>query len=675
MKKINIAISTSSLLLLSCTLLAVAIPRSPIVINDKTATTNNANSVIDIGDADNTMQSGATKKVTTEFNSGNTKDQPLFNHMRSMMPFLVGPEEHVYNVTNNTNGGLIVYDNSYNIVRSFNSSVLTPPSGFTNFELIRDVAASSQGSYLYISALFSDPKIKGNVEGAIYKWDYKNNTMIHMADLRDPTPFTPPPGHVDRHNNRYQPDSFNIEVVPGADESKDKILGFYSSFDTSDGGGDTMPVFQYFSINPSIVDVTKITTLNLNLDNFMKFPASSTKITNKKRLLDAKVINLGSNKYQLIMLSRGYSYQDGDYTAVFVSKFNFTLDASTGEIKPDRATATTDKWNNIWIASNYCTDTYNVLISTDTISMQAKDINSVNINFMNAAFSRLNPNIPGTSLIGSYTFDYKASTWSKANAKNFIIEKTNTKNIIEQDVAADGKNSFECYPNNNYITTQGPNFNPKDPKFINLVALTDQLEDGYHLFDTKQTIKGFSWADDAKTKMAIYDSNGMVTQYDTTNQKFSLIHGVEFKDGKEAPKHLSNKMPSQLTDSDLKTLIKPVGLPSKNVEMSKITDDDNGNLTVKIEVKDNNGDVLYKYSKQYTSFATYFKKVTEPIIIGVTVGIVVLLIVIITTSVILYKKKNLQKKSHPSSGRGGRGGRVNVSTRNSTKKSAPKRRR
>ena len=140
--------------------------------------------------------------------------------------------------------------------------------------------------------------------------------------------------------------------------------------------------------------------------------------------------------------------------------------------------------------------------------------------------------------------------------------------------------------------------------------------------------------------MAIYDSNGMVSQYDTINHQYSLIHGIEVQDTNKIPKSLTNKMPSQLNESDLKKLIKPVGLPPDNVKISKIFDDDNGKLTVKIEVKDDSGNILYQYSRDYTCFSTHFERVTVPIIAGATVGGIILLIIIITSGILIYKKKH-----------------------------------
>jgi len=285
--------------------------------------------------------------------------------------------------------------------------------------------------------------------------------------------------------------------------------------------------------------------------------------------------------------------------------------------------------------------------------MEANDIHEININFMNAQ-KWIDAYGKDPALIGSNTLDYKAtshkttstsapanySKWPLKSVTNYKINSDITKNIIEQDVSADGKSSFECYPNTNFIMTQNPNPDSKDAKFVNLVSLKDQIDKGYHLFDNKQTIEGFSWSDNAKTKMAIYDSNGMVSQYDTINHQYSLIHGVEVLDANKISKSLTNKMPSQLNESDLKKLIKPVGLPPDNVKISKIFDDDNGKLTVKIEVKDNSGSVIYQYSQQYTNFSTHYERVTLPIVIGTTVGAIILLIIIVTSGILIYKKKH-----------------------------------
>ncbi len=552
---------------------SIVLPSVLIVNNiSDTTKTPNSNTAINNANPNNTMKNEVVKQVRIKYKT-NIGSYNMFNHMPSMMPFIKNGK--VYSSANNETGGLIVYDDQGAIVNSFSGSEFTPEVG-AHVQLIETVVPSSKGTYLYISTLDSVYSGSGSSitrtdsYSTIYKWDWNNNVLTKITNLKDLT--------------NYTNDSYMMKVIPGTTEDKDQIFGYFSDYRVGDKTHATsirMCENNYFVVS---ADQKTRYAGTLYYDHI-----SGTNLSFYKRPTDLMIVSKGANSYQLLTYFKPYNNHDGSqWHSIVIAKLDFSIDPSN---KLAFASSAPVYYNGGgWQYGLRLTQPDKVIMSTDTIvdAPSTTNFKNFNVNYYNAhgGFGST-----ATVLKGDYSLDYGTlGSYHSAGIHNSI-----NYHILEQDGTPDGNHVYELYKNSRSIATNVPN---------NSINLNHVFDTNYHI-DAHSTIDGFTYTDANKSKLLVFDSAKNVIQYDTTNQTYTLKKGIEFEDASNVPMATKHKLPSEVLDSQLKTMVKQVGLTTNanHVRISKSADDSTGKLTVNIYVAGDDGQV-YNKSETYTGFLT-----------------------------------------------------------------------
>ncbi len=504
--------------------------------------------------SDNTM-----KSEITYHNVNNKGTFDNFNHMPAMLPF--ENNNQIFSVVNNTTGGLIVYDQQGSIINSFGGSKFIANTGFS-FSLIEDVAPSSRGNFLYLSTLFNSTSNHDSY-GAIFKWDWQNNIISLVVNLKSGTNIT---------------DSYNIEVIPGKTENDDLILGLYADYYFK-------TIYMSPTVNYFLIDTVSKTFTNGNFNPHSYGSTRSFYFTP----LEMKVFQDG-NGYQLTIFSRSEDGRDSNrselYTIPFTIDSNHKLVLSKGYVSNPSPFI-------YWNYAYYQNTLFNVNITNNTVSQKITPDSKISLNLLNS-YCYTNTSTPSTDLWGQFTLDYPKLDQNK---KHDYGEKT-SQHIIQQDTVYDGSFSYELHTNSAALTLNGSTVS---------IKLTNDLDTDYQFVNNQQAIQGFSYSDALKTKLLLYDSNGMVSQYDFKNETFKLVHGIaNIKNNSQTLKVLASKKTAGDVDAnDIETLFDIKGLSIEPSKTSFVADDNKGTLTVTVYATDKQGKE-YTSSETLRGFQTYY---------------------------------------------------------------------
>jgi len=228
----------------------------------------------------------------------------------------------------------------------------------------------------------------------------------------------------------------------------------------------------------------------------------------------------------------------------------------------------------------------------------------------------------------------KSSFWDTSVTN---ISANDVLRTLETDISLNGEITYKLLEDSRKIyDSKGDN-----------ISLDVAINKDYLLPFSHSTIIGFGWADQAKSKMLIYDTNNEVLQYDLVTDSMSLINGIAFKN-----KNLGSakyKKPSQLNNDDLKTLFIMPNLYDKGKDKLKISksnvDDSNNSFTLNVNITKQNKNI-YSAKHDFSNFnqtkidnGESQSETTSWIIIGSSIGALVIVIIIITTSVLIIRKK------------------------------------
>ncbi len=244
----------------------------------------------------------------------------------------------------------------------------------------------------------------------------------------------------------------------------------------------------------------------------------------------------------------------------------------------------------------------------------------------------------------------KATGGHNVDLNPTIYKTGKSKIIIQGEINKDGSLQFYLTPNSKTVDNN---------KSMN-ISLANKLDSDYYLPQNNADIEGISWGDIGETELELFDNNGMVSQYDTTNNEYTLQKGIEFR---ADTSNIPHSVPSEFSDADIATLVQQKGLTkdASKVKITSVADDANKELSVAISIV---GDGGITYNASHTFNVSKYVPPSKSninlwIIIGATAGAVVLLAIIIGTSAWLYKKKRTPT-SH--SGRSGHSGRSRSDT-------------
>ncbi len=563
--KINLCALLPSILLTTSLLLSMPIAIGEITTsNNHTSINKTSTNAAATINQDNVMKVENTKNVRIRWGTPSVDigNYDFFNNMQSMQPF--NYKGGIYSIANNESGGLIVYDSSGNIINSFGSSELVQQTGAT-FQIIEAVVASSQGSYIYISTLSTYGKT--NEDGSystFYKWDWSADKLTKIMDFKS-------------HTTNVR-DSRIMDVIPGKTEADDKIFGFYSDYS---GHGTGRPlVLPYY-----VVDIKAGTSYDSTIQ-------SVPGVGVYQRPVDMMILKTSdaSNPYQIIMFTRAYDNQDFN-SANFI-KIPFSLNTSGKVVMGSNVSHwQLGAW---WMYSIFEEGLQKLILTTNKVSKNLNDLTNVFANTYNCAgYSKSSAKIEDHYLTPSST---SIKSLSAPKGYGFVDAKSKGLHILEQDGSADGKYVYELHSNSNAINSTNPNLD---------IKLSRTLDDYYDFSDLTSTIKGFTYADVNKSKMLLFDSNDMVSQYDLNTNKYSLVKGI-------APinqttihyKELSKQSASNITKTDLNELFDIKGL-TIDTNKTKLTPNDQlGTLGVSLVAHDKNGNE-FTSNETFKGFLTY----------------------------------------------------------------------
>ncbi len=518
------------------------------------ATNLNSNNATNEVDNNASLGSVAGPQVFAKSPSGslniNNHNYNIFNHMNSVLTFKVpgkkSGDDIIFNVINNAAKGLSVYQSDGTYVNSFTSDDIKKNSSSYGFYMIQDVEASSDGNYLYISALYSESDGGHNKDGVIWKWNYNSGELTNIKDLTG-------------HDNQIS-SSYNIDIIPGETEADDKLLVFIDRYVAS--GSTTQNKYLILNTSsPYTIGTGYIDSSSLNADAF--------------RIMDTEITTNSDGSYQLGLYTRARLLHH-DVNNVNYYSVKFTVAS-----------------NNHLVLETYSTNPGQVYDFFET------DIKAGNykVNWLMPSLS--NKTIDNSSIATFGSGWVAPSSGAQSHFANmaypdFSSQKKNTKindKILEGDVSNDFNHIYYLQANDQSKILAS---------HADTINLSGQIDNAFYLPKDNQTICGFGWADEAKTKMMIYDTDGMITQYDTILKTYSLMRGIEFEN---LPANLSHMLPSQLNDQLLEGVYNckfATTHASKNdITVNLSPNDAAGELTLTIRVVVDDG-TTYIASRLYT---------------------------------------------------------------------------
>ncbi len=505
----------------------------------------------------NSKQIGQQKNIT-KFNSG--YDFNFNNNMDNITSFLYNSKIH-YIANNKDNTGILVYDDSYNLIAS--SFISDMAIGSKQATLISDVATGTDGQYVYMSVSYITRTTRF---GAFWKLDISNNTTSLIAEI--------PLSKSSYGGNAH--DDFNscnaIGVIPAT--SGDMIIGFPEWIA---GTTACSQYIDYVVMNPKTKHVYchsdssgLLFSLSLNRRIMVQdFYISRSSITNTYDM-------------QIYGRSRDTGWSDNTiFNKAWIS-FDSTFTMTVKNTGHDLS-KTLNNWNpsNDRSGQNYASPLLYDHFGALTTRPQ----------YTTAFVKYPDSSHTDTEMV---TFD-KNSAPSGGNVdQNPVIYKTNKSRLnVQGEINKDASAKFSLLSNDKSVA----NNNHKS------ISITNNIDTDYHLPQNNANIEGISWGDTGETKLELFDGNGMVSQYDTTNDTYTLKKGIEFKDSISPT--LKHQLPSQVNDSDIKNLVQQTGITSTpaNTKISKTYNDSTGELTVHMYAYGDDG-VGYDATHTYTGFLT-----------------------------------------------------------------------
>ncbi len=566
------------------------------------------------------------------------------NSMQKVFSFK-DKDNNIYNVVQNAGYGLDVYqvnnDKAGELIAALPFELLKSETSkgdpiYPNN--ITDVVASSDGEYLYLSTPYGNSP--GTPRGTNYFsiiWKYNIHTselttLLNTRDLKWPSSIV---GITSVSA---------IGVIPS--DAGDKLLLIDDYRNNFYGNSDGANPYDL----PYVVLDVKNPMYNLGqgkLDHRV-FTGSGTE-ADYVNMTDFFVTKISDGNYKLTTSSRSKS-GGNENNKMYINDINFSLNTKNilnFDFTNNKNCYSNDNFgssgsNATYKVSNLAYDWFNYLTAypkhfiaswydlhplkadgtTDNIAV------SSSIGIIDATNAQIGSNF-------GFTSDTQPYTWLASN-------------LIESDTSLDGNLIYYLPDDSSSIYyTKGSTTSLK-----NTISILDSINSDYKIPDGGQHIVGFGWADQAKSKMTIYDSNNDIAQYDVTTGKMELIKGLAFK-----TTNLGNpqyKEPSDLTNGDLKSLFIDDGLYQSGDKMSinktNVNDQDNS-FTLNVVITKKSGDI-YKASKNYENFNQPKPKSASTsktmdtnswIIIGVIIGVVVVLILTTIYLVVRLKKKTTTK--------------------------------
>ncbi len=635
MRKNNtyILISALSVALLSVPLLmsplyAMPEKQSDLVTSNIQSNYDNYNTTFN----NKTYEFAPTKGYTlpkSDFGS-NDRTGSIPNAMQQVFSFK-GVDNILYNVISNPDGGIIVMGASGNkkgqVINILSPQYLLSSNskGGTDDGLIplviSDVVPSSNGQYLYLSAVYANPKDThpGDTRTCeIFKYDY----LMGMVTPLYNTSYTPlAPG-----NGITLKATTNIACIPTS--SGDKLMLFNDYVDIYEHGGgsalttDVIIDANQFSKSLLSYEVVPIGAFTGNLSGAARWVEVD----------DAFVSEISNNNYKLVTSTRSRDASKTAGSSVYANSIGFSLN-SDNTIKWDVPTkgstgptyrGSASQMSGIHTNLNY--DWFNF--------EKAYPLKIANIWYsLSSSYG-----LQGDSFLHemSTTTPIKSiDSFSDTSVTNISID--DVLRTIESDISLNGKITYKLLEKSRKIyDSKGDN-----------ISLDVAINKDYLLPFSHATIIGFGWADQAKSKMLIYDTNNEVLQYDLVTDSMSLISGIAFKNANLGS--AKYKKPSELSNDDLKSLFITPNLYDKGKDKMKVSksnvDDSNNSFTLNVEITKGNKNV-YSAKQDFTNFNQtkpksngFFSSTTSWIIIGSAIGALVIVIIVIISSVYVVKKK------------------------------------
>ncbi len=609
-----------STLLIGGTIAAILFNANYLIPQTATKEDTSINSLDTISDSTTLYNFAQTQSTSIDNNDGKTTENyDITNHMQDVLSFKY--DKNLYYAMCNSNGDLILYNSDFNEINEFLLNDLiysTTSHEEAKPKLIEDVIPSSDGHYLYIAVLFSDATVneRGDV---IYKMNVGSNHGISQKL------YTMDWGHS----------TYALGIIPAT--AGDLLIWFDEVLATNNNvsAWNTPSDLDYTIINAA--DGTKKSRSSIKSGALINEGYNPGAIMQDIYIVGLGKDSLGVERYQLYSYLRSrdtLTYVDQSWTNGAV----FKLDS-----------------NNKIVLDNTKNTTHN---STDMHASNKTTYQNVDAGFITNQYvaKEEKPAAIATSL---YSWGGKdTNVYLTTNESDSIrIDQDPTKitnngeAIYENDISLDGTVEYWLSNTNAQTTTKQENKVANSGGYN--ISLTNSIDRKFYLPQTNSTIAAFSWADVDKKKMLLFDSNNMVSQFDTTTKSFSLKKGIAYisndylasASADPSIKAILKKSPSQITDKDLQKLVQQkVTAPSK-ITIERIPDNDTGTLKIDVTIS-NSGGTSFHDMHTFTGFrkGAVALDYTVIYIIAGSIGGAILLFLIISISVYKVKKKTTTRR-------------------------------
>ncbi len=620
-------------ILSSLTLSAVLIGTYAINVNEM-FTNNSSIENSTLGGAINTLSPGnqmaqlpITKDITPVYypqkKSALIKDHYYSSNFNNLFPIYDNTGTIEFYVANNKDRGLIIYDNNYNVydvlseqdfIQHYSSDYQSFLNSIISYE---NIVPSSDGKSIYILVIDSWSNNGATSTEAttseMYKYDFSSKKLGACALS----------GSVCN--------AITMGIIPDVDFSG--VGGSKLSDDLIDFGEDINPnhktegkiVYQNSDLLGCATNATKFYTKFIDTSVLFNLPKNYNVAVQDFFISKTPTANV----YEMNILGR--SFDDAWKNKTVFNQFTFTLDSKVEiKVKDQLNTIIMDNWDS--------SDKNNKGNLSSPLLYNHFSANKSEPNYFATYIKQSEPNSSGDYFPQKTSIDVYDNT--KSTIKETAINIDNNARGIESDISNDGQTVYYLQENDNKIRNN-KNYS---------IALTNKIDNDYILPQSSNNqIQGFSWTDKNKNKMVIFDSNGMVSQYnfDGGATPFTLLKGVEFENDSGVFKTLDK--PSDLTNDNISQFIKIKGYNSlTNIKYKINYNDSIDEVTVSFDDTLNGKTQNYSFNHAYNWDQS--KNGTKSntnlyIIIGASVAaVVVILIIAITSYVILKKKRNLNTR-------------------------------
>ncbi len=589
---------------------SISIATQHLQLDDQSAHANLNNTNVDPNDMVGQQTISSIKQGSKNYN--------VTNNMNNIVPFISDGEIN-YLANNSTNTGIVVIDNNYHTIATSSFYQMIDQNTHITPSIIGDAVPGSNGKYIYMAATYvDDPSSMKGRYSIVWKLEIKTNKTIFLAKI----PKVNPDGESGYHGDSFD-STMAIGIIPAVDG--DLIIAFPEWL----GTGSNSQYINYVIIDTSIAVGTNIHRHYIpsgDLFSFNKDP---------RIIVESFYVSKVPGGYALTIFGR--SRDDGWQNYTILNKALFTIDPTTKEIKITNPQKSGSSFKPNWNASSMSTyQNYASPLLYDQFSYLDKkpQYTASFIKYVSSSKRSINVYntkdlMPGDHVDQNPTINDKIQASPQAGLP-----------FVQGDISNDGSQQFWLLNN----------FNEVANSIHKTISLTNPIDNNYYLPNNSSTfIEGFSWADINKTKMVLFDSDNMVSQYDLLTDKYSLLKGVAFASDDHTKEALKQKT---IDKSNVRNLVEVRGYNDPKYKTTyNITAVDNTKSIVEVVVAEGS-EIICDAKHTFTCINSTDdnKGITKPeldslyIIVGASVGGGFALVILISLLTYYIKQTHERKR-------------------------------